>query len=194
MLDEAEESLFFQRSNVTWLDLGDSNTAYFNRMVSTRNSYNLIHYLVDVNGNKSQTEIKSQAGIEEHCISSFSGLLGGPVEPQMFEQSDINLIMNYSCTVEQQRSLVKPFFKEEIKAAFFSLPRNKTSGPDGYSSEFFMACWDVVGVEVIDAVSEIFQTGRLLKQWNATASVLISKITNAFVTSDFIPISCLNTM
>ena len=86
------------------------------------------------------------------------------------------------------------FTAEEIKNAFLSLPRNKASGPDGYSSEFFNSCWTVVGGEVTDAVSEFFRSGTLLKQWNATTLVLIPKIPNAEHMSDFRPISCLNTV
>lgn len=86
------------------------------------------------------------------------------------------------------------FTAEEIKNAFLSLHRNKASGPDGYSSEFFNSCWTVVGGEVTDAVSEFSRSGTLLKQWNATTMVLIPKIPNAEHMSDFRPISCLNTV
>lgn len=77
---------------------------------------------------------------------------------------------------------------------FFSLPRNKTSGPDGYSAEFFIACWSVVGYEVTEAVLEFFRSGSLLRQWNATTLVLIPKSPNAARTTEFRPISCLNTV
>lgn len=82
----------------------------------------------------------------------------------------------------------------EVREAFFSLPRNKTSGPDGYSAEFFIGCWILIGPEVTAAVLEFFKSGKILKQWNATNLVLIPKVTNASRTSDFRPISCLNTV
>lgn len=88
----------------------------------------------------------------------------------------------------------KEFSDEDIKAAVFSMPRNKTSGPDGYSAEFFMSSWSVVGPEVIDDVREFFRSGRLLNQWNATTIILIPKIPNASSISDFRPISLCNTL
>lgn len=112
----------------------------------------------------------------------------------MFEQSDLDLVLPFGCYEDQQMTLIKPFSKEEIKAAFFSLPRNKISGLDGYSSKFFIACCDVVGAKVSEAITEFFETVRILKQWNATTLVLIPKIPNASTTSDFRPISCLNTV
>ncbi|CAA7020367.1 unnamed protein product [Microthlaspi erraticum] len=112
----------------------------------------------------------------------------------MFIQEDIDLLLPYRFTPDQKSFLQSDFSSEEIKAAFFALPRNKTSGPDGYSAEFFTGTWAIVGPEVVDAVKEFFTSGRLLKQWNSTTLVLIPKIPNASSTADFRPISCLNTL
>lgn len=51
-----------------------------------------------------------------------------------------------------------------------------------------------MGPEVTEAVREFFSSGRILQQWNATTLVLIPKFSNASRTTDFRPISCLNTM
>lgn len=77
ILATAEESFFYQRSRVTWLSLGDSNTAYYHRMVKSRRAANHIHYLLHSDG----TRIDSQAGIVDHCVSYFSSLLGGETDP-----------------------------------------------------------------------------------------------------------------
>lgn len=175
----AEENLFFQKSRVTWLSEGDSNTSYFHKMASSRQAWNHIHFILDCSG----ARIESQLGI-----------LGGNHSPPLFIQEDIASLVNYNCTASQQASLDSLFTAEEVKAAFFSLPRNKASGPDGYSSEFFCSCWSFIGVEVTEAVLEFFSSGKLLKQWNATNLVLIPKIPNAATMSDFRPISCLNTV
>ena len=108
--------------------------------------------------------------------------------------SDISSLVEFSCSASQQALLTSPFTSEDFRAAFFSLPRNKASGPDGYSPVFFMSCWSVVGGEVTAAVAEFFNSGCLLKQMNATNLVLIPKIPNASKTTDFRPISCLNTI
>ena len=112
----------------------------------------------------------------------------------MFIQNDITSLVDFSCSPAQQAVLTAPFTSEDIREAFFSLPRNKASGPDGYSPEFFISCWSVVGGEVTEAVAEFFNSGCLLKQLNATNLVLIPKIPNASKTTDFRPISCLNTI
>lgn len=90
--------------------------------------------------------------------------------------------------------LENQFTNQEISDAFFQLSRNKTSGPNGYPSEFFTTCWSVIGPEVTEAVSEFFRSGKLLKQWNSTTLVLIPRIPKAESMTDFLPISYLNTL
>lgn len=86
------------------------------------------------------------------------------------------------------------FSDSDIKAAFHSFPINKTCGLDRFSAEFFIGSWEIVGAEVTEAVKEFFSSGNLLSQWNTTSLVLIPKITNASKTTEFRPISCLNTV
>lgn len=116
---------------------------------------------------------------ETTALTIFTISWGDEMPPPMMIQSDMELLLPYRCSVEERRMLESSFSKEEIKEAFFNLPRNKSSGPDGYSGEFFKACWHVVGYEVTDVVLKFFVNGKLLKQWNATNLVLIPKIPNA---------------
>lgn len=190
LLSCAEESFFHQRSRVSWFAEGDSNTHYFHRMVDSRKSFNTINSLVDSNG----LLIDSQQGILDHCVTYYERLLGSIESPFSMEQEDMNLLLTYRCSQDQCSELEKSFTDDEIKAAFKSLPRNKTSGPDGYSVEFFRDTWSIIGPEVLAAIHEFFDSGQLLKQWNATTLVLIPKTSNACTISEFRPISCLNTL
>lgn len=186
----AEEAFLYQRSRVTWIKEGDMNSAYFHRMASSRQAINHIHFLIDNAGNR----LESQGDIESHCVNYFSNLLCDNEETIQFEPGDIASLLDFKCSNSQRFELDKCFIAEEIKAVVFSLPRNKTAGPDGYSAEFFKACWPVVGGELVEAVMEFFTSGQLLKQWNATTIILIPKIPNTSLTSDFRPISLCNTV
>lgn len=190
ILSDAEECFFYQRSRVTWLREGDLNTAYFHKMASARQTMNHIHYLIDSNGGR----IESQAGIQDHCVEFFKNSLGGEQGPSLFIQDDISSLLRYRCNDVQQSILNTDFSPDEIREAFLSLPRNKASGPDGFTPEFFCSCWSIIGAEVTEAVMEFFKSGSMLKQWNATNLVLIPKIPNASKMTDFRPISCLNTV
>lgn len=144
ILSTAEEVFHCQKSRMTWLKEGDCNSSYFHRMAATRKVINHIHFLTDENG----VRIETDQGIRNVCMDYFEDLLGGEVEQQMFIQDDIDLILPYRCSLDQKSKLVINFFSEEIKEAFFSLPRNKTSGPYGYLAEFFTGCWSVIGGSV----------------------------------------------
>lgn len=99
-----------------------------------------------------------------------------------------------SCSPAIRETLEAPVTSTDIQAAFFSLPKNKAPGPDGYPAEFFTHHWKTVGHEMIMAVQEFFVSGKMLQQWNATILTLIPKKQNAVLVSDFRPISCCNTV
>ena len=106
----------------------------------------------------------------------------------------MNLLLTFRCSSSQVSELESMFTSDDIKTAFLSLPRNKACGPDGFSAEVFTNSWSIIGAEVTAAIKEFFSSGSLLKQWNATTLVLIPKTANASCTSDFRPVSCLNTL
>ncbi|KAG7585557.1 Reverse transcriptase domain [Arabidopsis thaliana x Arabidopsis arenosa] len=186
----AEESFFRQRSSISWLSGGDSNSSYFHRMVNSRMAANHIHFLEDGDG----IRVEFAQGIQNICVDYFEKLLGSEVSPPLFTQDDISHLLDFRCSDAQKYSMAAAFSSQEIKDAFCSLPKNKTSGPDGYPAEFFISCWNIVGGEVISEVKEFFSSGKLLKQWNATTLFLIPKVSNASSPTQFRPISCLNTL
>ncbi|KAJ4910603.1 Uncharacterized protein Rs2_05224 [Raphanus sativus] len=190
VLAKAETEFFFQRSRVNWLEFGDGSSRLFHRYAATRQAINHIHFLTSDDGQR----IDSQSGIVQSCVDYFSDLLGSASPPPMFVQSDLDLLFNFRCSQDQIQGFEKMFTAEDIKNAFFSMPRNKTGGPDGYSVEFYIATWDLIGPEITEAILEFFSSGSLLKQWNTASLVLIPKIPNASHPSEFRPISCLNTV
>lgn len=70
----------------------------------------------------------------------------------MFVHSDLDLLFDFRCSADQVASFEKRFTPEEVRSAFFPLPKNKTCGPDGFSAEFFTAAWSFIGPEVTEAV------------------------------------------
>lgn len=187
----AEERFLQQRSRVNWLANGDSNTAFFHRMVAARRATNQIHYLIDECDNR----IESQEDIADHCVSFYSNLLGGSVTPTTYADREmIWALCPFKCDVTMKNLLSAEVTPEEIKAVIFALPSNKSPGPDGYNSEFLKASWNIIGTEVTEAILEFFNSGQILKQWNSTAITLIPKKVNADKISDFRPISLCNVL
>ena len=74
-----------------------------------------------------------------------------------------------------------------------SLPNDKVSGPNGFTKEFFLAAWPILGGGFIVAIQYFFIFGFLLTWVNATVLALISKTENAQTMKDFKPIiACCN--
>lgn len=148
-LVKVDESFFCQKSMVTWLKDGDRNTGYFHRMAATRQSLNHIYYLIDNN----EARVDKQQNIINHCVEFFQSLRGSEEALTLFYQDDITNLLQFRCLLEQQENLTTEFTNEKIKAAFFSLPRNKACGLDGFFVEFLTVCWTVVGAEVTLAIT-----------------------------------------
>lgn len=111
----------------------------------------------------------------EHFTTYYKKSLGTPAITSTPIEEEI-IAMGPCLNSSQQLALLRPFTKEEIKAAIFTIPNNKSPGPDGYSSGFFTSCWGVVGDDICKAVQEFFDHGELPQEWNNTNLTLIPKV------------------
>lgn len=101
-------------------------------------------------------------------------------------------LLPFRCTNLDQQKLTHEVTGEEIKKVVFSMPNDKSPGPDGYTSEFYKASWELIGKEFILAVQSFFAKGFLPKGINSTILALIPKKKGAKEMKDFRPISCCN--
>ncbi|XP_021728390.1 uncharacterized protein LOC110695469 [Chenopodium quinoa] len=92
------------------------------------------------------------------------------------------------------RDLVRPFTGQEIRKAMFSIHHLKSPGPDGIIAEFLHVHWELVGKSVIEAVQHFFNTGFLLKEFNASLLVMLPKVDHPEVAAHLRPISLCNTI
>ena len=189
MLLTAEQKFYRQRSRVRWADVGDRNTPFFHKTVSQRLTRNHIHFLKGEN----DQFIGTAAGIKAHSAAYFEGILGQTdMATSPVTVTELQGLLGFRCSELQQRYLSRVVTAAEIRATVFSMPLNKSSGPDGYCVEFLRASWDTVGQDVVNAVAEFFRNGRLLKDLNTTAIALIPKTPEACRLGDYRPISCCN--
>ncbi|KAL0282163.1 UNVERIFIED_CONTAM: hypothetical protein Sradi_7269500 [Sesamum radiatum] len=110
---------------------------------------------------------------------------------------DLNLMflqqgLKHVLTREEGEGLIAAVTMSEVKDAVFDISSDSAPGPDGYTSLFFKAAWPEIGNEICAAVIEFFQSGKLLKQINATLLTLIPKVQLPTSVSDYRPISCCN--
>lgn len=61
--------------------------------------------------------------------------------------------------------------EEVVKA----MPNDKAPGPDGFTINFYKACWDIVKTEVWEVVEDSRHSASILKSLNSTFLALIPK-------------------
>ena len=93
---------------------------------------------------------------------------------------------------EDNSMLCKEPSDEEIKATVFSFEGDHAPGPDGFTAKFFLVCWDIIHIDLVEAIKYFFKGNPLNRAWNATFLALIPKIKKPTDFSEFRPISLCN--
>lgn len=141
---------------------------------------------------KNEKSIASQEGIKAEAAHFFEEFY--TYEHNYLEILSIHKLqelIRFICVEGDQEMLIKEVTEKRLKV-LFSMPSNKSPGPDGYTSEFFKAVWGTVGKDFIAAVQSFFIKGFLPKGLNATILALLPKTEEARVIKDYRPISCCN--
>ncbi|XP_022013821.1 uncharacterized protein LOC110913288 [Helianthus annuus] len=179
-----EERFLKQKSKVDWLRAGDANTAFFHASLKSRNHSTRIDVISNNEGVLFEGENVSKA-----IVAHYEKFLGSEDDIAIRPSHEL-----FSKKLNEGDALymVRPVTSQEVKLAMFSIGNEKAPGPDGYSAAFFKSAWDIIGVDVSNAIIDFFNTGKLLRELNNTLIVLIPKKTTFFSVTDYRPIACCN--
>lgn len=174
-LREIEEIFFKQKSMINWLREGELNTTYFHRICQIRATYNVIRVFISITG----AWITDPQEMSNLAISHFRSILGYQplmlvTRPEWFQD-----LLNFSIPQHLLPMMLPLPTEEEIKSIFFKLNPNKAPGPDGLTSEFFKATWDILGSEVSTSIKNFFASNFLPATTNATILTLVPKFPGA---------------
>ena len=97
-------------------------------------------------------------------------------------------------THEMNADLLCTFSPDEVKHALFQMYPSKALGPDGMTTYFFQKYWNIVGRDVLSAMLDFLEKGRMLGCINFTHIVLIPKVQDPEHMSQFRPISSCNVL
>lgn len=181
---KVEETLLKQKSRITWLQKGDGNNSYFFNSCKGRWNSNKLLSLDDDLG----VTHTSHKAIAKTAVEYFTKLVGTSSEVEDFPDH-----LNFTTiTDNQSQELLAPFSRLDILNCFKSMAKNRSPGPDGFTAEFFLKSWSIVGNLVTDAILYFFDTAALPRIINSIAVALIPKNANSCHLSQFRPISCCN--
>ena len=102
-----------------------------------------------------------------------------------WSREELEALLEFRCDENDKLMLTNGVTAEEVQKVLFSMPSNKSLGPDGYSCEFFKETWQMVGKDFVVAIQSFFKTGYLPKGVNSTILALIPKRKEATVMKDY---------
>ncbi|XP_074299775.1 uncharacterized protein LOC141630939 [Silene latifolia] len=138
-LHKARLEFLRQKSKEAWLKVGDDNTSYFHASIKKRRARNKVYQVKDMRGKLCNQCDAIKSAFEEYYIS-----LLGTSKP--VEYIKVNVVKQGQClTLLHSELLLAPVSADEVKTAMFTIPGTKAPGPDGFSSQFFKDCWNIVG-------------------------------------------------
>ena len=97
-------------------------------------------------------------------------------------------------TTAMNNILHAPYTSAEVKIALFQMFPTKAPGPDGFPAYFYQRHWDVCGEEITKAVLKIVRGEESPECINDTFLVLIPKVLNPTLLTQFRPIKLCNVL
>jgi hypothetical protein len=86
--------------------------------------------------------------------------------------------------------LLVPFSPEDVKKAVFSIGDFKEPGLDGLHAVFYKKFWNIYGEEITKEVLLALNSSTIPEGWNDTMVVLIPKIDDPELVTQFHPLVC----
>ncbi|GJS50258.1 reverse transcriptase domain-containing protein [Tanacetum coccineum] len=122
-----EERFLKQKAKIEWLEVGDSNSAYFHKSVKSR-----IHRgRIDVIMNSDNIEVTG-SNVADVFVSHYQMFLGSDM---VCDNLNMDGLFLKKVLADSFSNMVRPVTDEEIKAAMFSIRDERAPGPDGLLKE-----------------------------------------------------------
>ncbi|XP_074271539.1 uncharacterized protein LOC141595471 [Silene latifolia] len=127
-LMQQPDSFLIQKAKIQWSIEGELNTTYFHNPIKKRMMQNKVFLTEDQHGK----ECNEGAQIQAAFLKYYQGLLGdhtstNPVNERIVKRGKC-------CTEEYWEILNRGVTVEEVRQCLFSIPKDKSPGPDGYTS------------------------------------------------------------
>nr|GEW70196.1 hypothetical protein [Tanacetum cinerariifolium] len=148
-----EEPFLKQKAKVDWLEVGDSNSAYFHKTIKGHNQRSRIEVI------RTADNVELTGPCVPNCfVEHYKEFLG--TDDPCIELDSTDLFMKHVSDMSCAH-MTRPVTNEEVKKAMFDIGDDKSPGPDGFSSVFFKEGWDTIGNDVCNAVRDFFLKWRI---------------------------------
>lgn len=117
---------------------------FFHRSAMDHKGANKILSLKDDQG----ATVQSHQEISNLLISHFGRIVQEPGIDRMEAIEELTSLIPKLISEEKNLALTREISLEEVEEAVKEMPNGKAPGPDGFTIDFYKACWDIVKTEV----------------------------------------------
>ena len=133
------------KSKDTWLECGDDNTKKFHAYARGRKVENTIWSLQDEEGTSHVSfEEKARCG-----VNHFQHLFKAPLQATIEEVVILAQMFPHFVDEAGNRDLMKEVSEEELKEVMGSFQKDKSLGPYGWTIDFFLDLFDILGQDIL---------------------------------------------
>ncbi|KAF5458524.1 hypothetical protein F2P56_022547 [Juglans regia] len=161
-----EESRWPQKAKRKWLQEGEQNSGFFHASVNQRWKATFVLSMHLADGKTLATPEEIHQGALDHFRTFLTLRLN-------VQQVDLIDLVQPLISEEDNRWLCDAPSVEEVREAVFSIPKHSLPGPDGFGSGFYMACWEILKDDVVEATREFFNGASLPRFYSSSYIVLI---------------------
>lgn len=187
ILEERGES-WRLRSRAIWLTEWDDNTKFYHNFANVRKVINTIWALNNEQGHL----VSSQKDLTKLSIEHFRNIYKAPRAANMLEIMQIAEHFPRFVHQEDTKDLLKEVMMEELGATVKWFKKDKIPGPDGWTIEFYIAFFEILGEDLLKIVETCRRNGTISSAFKSTFIALIPKLDNPSSYNDFRPISHCN--
>ena len=175
------------RSRASWLEEGEKPTRFFFNLEQTKQKQVTITKLKTTRG-----EITSQKDILQATADFYQKLytdeeVDAETQTWFLEQLDRTLAHH------AKNSCEGPITRKELDEAVRKMNVNKSPGPDGLTTEFYLTFWHLIADDLVEAFNRAFEGERLSPTQTSSLLRLLFKKGDRNLLKNWRPISLLNT-
>jgi hypothetical protein len=183
-----EEALWRQRCRTNWIKCGDLNTKYFHHFTSSCRSKKHIWEIVDAAG----IHHRGQEALKTTTVSHFKPFFEEKPSENLQVPVTVARLFPHTVTADDSLTLESPCTLQEILVALKSFSKDKIPGPDGWTVEFYLHFFDLVGPDLLELVEDTRLSGKVAGALNSNFLTLIPKEANPTTFGDYRPIALCN--
>jgi hypothetical protein len=125
----------------------------------------------------------------EHVYDFYRGLMGASGEERVLSLASDLWERDKRISEGENLALEITFTLEELDEVLLSMKQDSAPGPDGLHAVLYKKFWSVCGGEITIEILNALNSGVIPNGWNDTTVVLIPKVYDPEVVTQFRPIS-----